>query len=741
MVLLLGTVLASPLAGQAPAAQGGVTLDPERVVTAEACGECHVSTFEVWRKTPHATGFKTLHRKASAEEIAGRMGLKLIKRDSMCLDCHYTSTVRNEQLRAVSGVSCESCHGAARDWIDVHNDYGGKGIDHTNETGEHRAMRLAKSEAAGMRRPGALYDLANQCFQCHTVPREKLVNVGRHSAGSADFELLAWTQGDIRHNFLDSFLNGDGTENVQRPPEHRRRLFVLGRALDLEHSLRGVAQATENGVYLKAMQRRVRNAISELRLIARLGGDDLRDVDTMLSTAKSVRPRLGQADALVAAAEGVAAAARGFLERHDGTRLAALDPLVEGRQDEIDRLLEELEAEDAQLADAAVIDGAAVDAAAAGTDTSGAATGTTALATGDGAAATGGSTATPGTTPRPAVAAIPAEGEKRTHIRPRSSHDTLDASACQKCHGDQHAWWYDDPHYTAADAFLEGGAKQVKIARLYGISPSRMARGDSLCMDCHGTVATAKAKREVQDGVSCQSCHGPGADFLEPHQEGDESLGRQRPGFLAALDLGMRDLRNMEVRMANCASCHYITDPRLISAGHPSGADFDIVGGMASVQHWTEPVEPAGTLTAAWTAQQGKRGPIPKVRQARLAQAAGPAAGSGNTVSGGTVSGNTVAGGVAVDGAGAKAPRPRAFAPRPNRRGTAGTASPEAGDAPASSLDLPPALEVEDDTPIEDILHLLRDRLQLLYEAVRGTVERPTPSSTAPPSDRPGSER
>ena len=35
-------------------------VDPRHVMTAEACGECHISEYEVWEKTPHAEGFKTL---------------------------------------------------------------------------------------------------------------------------------------------------------------------------------------------------------------------------------------------------------------------------------------------------------------------------------------------------------------------------------------------------------------------------------------------------------------------------------------------------------------------------------------------------------------------------------------------------------------------------------------------------------------------------------------------------------
>jgi hypothetical protein len=80
--------------------------------------------------------------------------------------------VQNGQLRAAAGVSCESCDGPGRAWIDIHNDYGGRGVDYRGETAEHREQRIARSVAAGMRRPSLLYDVAKSCFGCHIVPEE-----------------------------------------------------------------------------------------------------------------------------------------------------------------------------------------------------------------------------------------------------------------------------------------------------------------------------------------------------------------------------------------------------------------------------------------------------------------------------------------------------------------------------------------------------------------------------------------
>ena len=709
--------------------------DPEKVRGAEACGECHASAYEVWKGTPHATGFRTLHRLESAEGIAERMGLKLIKRDSLCLDCHYTAEERDQELRAISGVSCESCHGAGRDWIEVHNDYGGRGIDHKSESPEHRSQRIAASRAAGMRRGSDLYAVASSCFGCHTVPREELVNVGRHSLGSADFELAVWTAGEIRHNFLASFLDGDGSQNAVRPIEHRRRVYVLGRALALEHSLRGVAAASGEGVYLKAMQGRLRRALSDLRLLDRLA--DLPEITAMLTTARSVRASLGQRQTLLDAADRVGEASRAFLDRHDGTRLAGLDPLVEGREDEIAELL----ADEEDDADPAAASALLVDSAG---ETTGKATGGPGGAADDpggNASTAASSTGSPGggTPNRSATTGgVAAEGEKRSHLRPRTDHDTLTATACQKCHGDQHAWWYGDPHYASIDPFLDQAAEPVKIARLYGLSPSRLTQGDTLCMDCHGTVATARAAREVQDGVSCQSCHGPAADYLEPHQEGDKTLGRQRPGFQKALGLGMVDLRTVEGRLRNCASCHYVTDPRLISAGHPTGADFEIAQRLPAIRHWEQDVEPAAELRTVWGKVLAERGPVPQVRRARLADP-GANPGGGAVAGGrGSAGGHGSAGGRATT---TPTPPPRrGFVPRPAplaRGGTAGGAA-TTDNGSGTTGHLPPFPELGTDTPIEDLLLFLRQRLELLYHLAppparpaprRRAIDDPTPAT------------
>ena len=146
----------------------------ENVVLPGRCRECHAAEFDVWETTEHATAFDTLHRGERAKGIAGRLDLRLIRRSNgdetpACLSCHYTPVVRRGRLRAGAGVTCESCHGPARDWVSLHGSYGVPEADFQKaarlETAAHRTKRIADSTAAGMRRSSHLYELGGDLLR------------------------------------------------------------------------------------------------------------------------------------------------------------------------------------------------------------------------------------------------------------------------------------------------------------------------------------------------------------------------------------------------------------------------------------------------------------------------------------------------------------------------------------------------------------------------------------------------
>ncbi|MEO8691104.1 MAG: thiamine pyrophosphate-binding protein, partial [Solirubrobacteraceae bacterium] len=63
------------------------------------------------------------------------------------------------------------------DWINVHNKWGGGAPSKAQETTAGREQRILASRAGGMLRPSTdIYAVAANCFECHTVPVEDLVN-------------------------------------------------------------------------------------------------------------------------------------------------------------------------------------------------------------------------------------------------------------------------------------------------------------------------------------------------------------------------------------------------------------------------------------------------------------------------------------------------------------------------------------------------------------------------------------
>lgn len=289
-------------------------MDSAKVLGTLKCGECHKFEVEAWKLTPHFKTFNDMHRSPKAQEIATAMGIKRVKSESLCLTCHYTVQKKGGAEDVISGVSCESCHSPAQDWLNVHND---KKLS--------RDQKRIKSLAAGMLRPDDIYTVASNCFQCHLVPNEKLVNVGGHSAGTPGFDLVAWSQGMVRHNFLLP----DGTEgkvNKTDPQNRLRMLFVVGKILDVEYSLRGVASGTQKATYAVTMAGRVAAARTQLAEIQKVAPTE--EVGAIAAIASGVSLKLNNEAELTAAADKVGELGRKFATTHTGDKLAGVDPLI-----------------------------------------------------------------------------------------------------------------------------------------------------------------------------------------------------------------------------------------------------------------------------------------------------------------------------------------------------------------------------------------------------------------------------
>ncbi len=256
-----------------------------------------------------------------------QLGESSVKRAESCVRCHYTPREDKGRVKAVSSISCESCHGPAADWLLVHNDYGGRDVTRQQETFEHRQLRISFAIAQGMRHPSQLYSLARSCYACHIVDDEALVNVAGHPSRSSTFELVAWSQGGVRHNLFRS----DGQSNEVSSIERRRVMFVIGVLTDCEYSLRAVGKATERNRYALEHASSVHALRSRIAVIAeRTKHPQLEAVSRLVA---GIKMQLGNGAELQQAADAISKTAWQLAQSLDGMNLAMIDDLLpaEGR--------------------------------------------------------------------------------------------------------------------------------------------------------------------------------------------------------------------------------------------------------------------------------------------------------------------------------------------------------------------------------------------------------------------------
>jgi len=307
------------------AAVGTVASDPAnpvKVVGPNACAECHKQEVEAWKGSNHFKTFREMPRKKEANEIAERMGVARIRSESLCLTCHYTVQEKDKRKQPIAGISCESCHSAGEDWIKVHSGFSGK--TEKTETKAEREARLKLADSKGMIRPSSLYRLAKNCYSCHVVPQEDLVNKGGHTAGST-FELVSWSQGEVRHNTWHS----KGKENVPASAAHKRMLYLIGLGVELETGIRAVAHATARKRYAFEMAKRVDGARKQLAAAAK-AAPNVPEIAKMVEYAYSAGLKLNNERFLTDAADGVSKLLASVTEKYDGTTMAGLDSLIPG---------------------------------------------------------------------------------------------------------------------------------------------------------------------------------------------------------------------------------------------------------------------------------------------------------------------------------------------------------------------------------------------------------------------------
>jgi hypothetical protein len=160
-------------------------------------------------------------------------------------------------------------------------------------------------------------------------------------------------------------------------------------------------------------------------------------------------------------------------------------------------------------------------------------------------------------------------------------------------------WMTDDPHRLAFDVLHEPLARRIAENLASGkavIAPDQ----DLRCLACHTAPRSesdfASTSKINADGVGCESCHGPAADWIGPHTS---RAWRNLDSRTKESQYGFRNTKNLLVRTETCLGCHLgrrgetdLVDRDMnhdmIAAGHPR-LNFEMAS-YSELQpaHWCE---------------------------------------------------------------------------------------------------------------------------------------------------------
>jgi len=194
--------------------------------------------------------------------------------------------------------------------------------------------------------------------------------------------------------------------------------------------------------------------------------------------------------------------------------------------------------------------------------------------------------------------------------------------AASNCHGgvqpksvvriaqNEYTIWAGQDKHSRAYAVLSNPVS-VRMGEILGIGPPSKA---DKCLACHALnerpEMRAQTFQTIEDGVSCESCHGPAVGWLGPHTLKNQTHEQN-------IKLGMYDTRDLVKRSERCLSCHLGTEEKevdhtMIAAGHPD-LTFQLESFSAAMpRHW----KPAPSASPWLSVQELAVGQAVQLRQA-----------------------------------------------------------------------------------------------------------------------------
>ena len=144
-------------------------------------------------------------------------------------------------------------------------------------------------------------------------------------------------------------------------------------------------------------------------------------------------------------------------------------------------------------------------------------------------------------------------------------------------------WAAQDKHARAYTVLSD--PVSVRMGKILGLeeAPNKSEK----CLDCHALNVRPEQRAQtfqIDDGVSCESCHGPAVGWLGPHTIKNWTHEQ-------SLKAGMYDTRDLVKQSEKCLSCHLGTkekevDHTMLAAGHPD-LTFQLESfSSAMPRHW-----------------------------------------------------------------------------------------------------------------------------------------------------------
>ena len=163
------------------------------------------------------------------------------------------------------------------------------------------------------------------------------------------------------------------------------------------------------------------------------------------------------------------------------------------------------------------------------------------------------------------------------------------AGSCNqaKCHGhkskpraNEYTTWAKAEVHSAGYSVLFEEDSQ-KIGKDFGLKGKPEESKE--CTVCHTLSIEDKPdlkgeKYDVNEGVTCELCHGPAEQYLEPHAKpyepkgvtGAELIAKRAERHVQSVKQGMWDAKDPKTRLETCVFCHYQINGNMVKAGHPS---------------------------------------------------------------------------------------------------------------------------------------------------------------------------